>query len=284
MRQKAVTLGILALCVLLIIGAVLMALWRFGAPEAAPAPAAAAETPAGAEPAESAARERPDLLTGRTDAQLQKQPYPVDGAYFADAAFLVNSVSKGLDLYDYEELLRAADFYGEEELSCFDAMEYIRAMESGDYGKVYISLGVNELHRDIEYIQPCYENMLAQLREYDEDMIIVLVSVPPVSAYRSETDYSCNRKNVLAYNEMLRALALEWDAWYLDVYSVLGDEEGYLPSEVTMDGIHFTPAYYAGWFEALANCYVDDGTVAAEPAAQQTPEVELLPAPEGSGS
>ncbi len=277
MSRKTAALGSLGLCVLLLIGAIWMALWRFGAPvEEAPPEAETVEALPPVDVEEE--RRLPDLVAGRTGAQIEKQAIPADGAYFADAAFLINSVSQGLDLYDYEDLLGEADFYGAEDLSCFGAMEYIRAMEGQGYGKVYIGLGVNELGHDIENIQPCYENMLAQLKVYDENLTIVLMSVPPVSAYKSETDYNCTRANVLEYNEMLRALAEEWDVWYLDVYTPLGDEEGYLPSEVTMDGIHFTPAYYTAWFETLATCYVNDGTV----HAQATPTVD--PATEESAS
>lgn len=282
MRQKAVALTALGLCVLLMIAAVLVAVWRFGGAEEEPrAPEAEERVPAEA-PADKGSKGEdsglPDLVSGRLSEQIEKQPRPADAAYFSKAAFLVNSVSQGLDLYDYDGLLAEADFYGEEGLSCFGAMEYIRAMEGQGYGKVYIGLGVNELGHDIENIRPCYENMLTKLKEYDENMTIVLMSVPPVSAYRSGTDYNCTRANVLEYNEMLRSLAAAWDVWYLDVYSVLGDEEGYLPSEVTMDGIHFTPAYYGGWFETLANFYVNDGTVPDEPLPTEIPEAEGLPA------
>lgn len=284
MRQKATALIALGLCVLLMIGAAAVAVWRFGG-AAEEALETEPETDVSAENVPADAEEKPeddgllpDLVTGRLSAVIEKQPSPADAAYFADAAFLFNSVSQGLDLYDYDGLLAEADFYGEEELSCFSAMEYVRAMEGEDYGKVYIGLGVNELGHDIENIQPCYENMLAQLKVYDENMTIVLMSVPPVSAYKSSTDYDCTQANILEYNAMLQSLAEAWDVWYLDVYSVLGDEEGYLPSEVTMDGIHFTPAYYGDWFETLANYYVNDGTVSAVPLSAEVPEAAVPPA------
>lgn len=283
MRQKVTALAVLGLCVILMIATVFVSVWRFGGTAEEMPGTGASENAGTEETAETAEpkeddRSLPDLVSGRLSERIEKQPRPADAAYFANAAFLVNSVSQGLDLYDYDGLLAEADFYGEEELSCFGAMEYIRAMEGEGYGKVYIGLGVNELGHDIENIRPCYENMLAQLKVYDENMTIVLMSVPPVSAYKSDTDYNCTQANVLEYNEMLLSLAAAWDVWYLDVYSVLGDQEGYLPSEVTMDGIHFTPAYYGAWFETLANFYVNDGTVPAEPLPTEAPEREGLPA------
>lgn len=278
MRQKLFAWIAFGLCAALAAAAVCVAVWRFGG-ERREEPERTAETVQTAEEPESVEENnsRPDLVTGRDSAVIEEQPRPAGADFFADAAFLFNSVSQGLELYDYDGLLAEADFYGEEELSCFGAMEYIRQMEDGEYGKVYISLGVVELGHDMENIRPCYEDMLEALKSYDETMIIVLVSVPPVSAYRSSTDYNCTQENILEYNEMLVSLAEQWDVWYLDAYSVLGNEEGFLPSEVTMDGIHFTPAYYRSWFQLLASHYVNDGSVPADPVPTAAPEVEILP-------
>lgn len=273
MRQKMIAFLILGLCLFLLAVAVVVGLWRFGGIQRVEEP----DVPSGdlvyemnadgepvKEPEVPSERKRPE----RDSAVIPAQPLPADGDYFADAAFLVNSVSMGLDMYDYDGLLTGADFFGTEKLTAFEAVDYIRDMEDGDYGKVYIALGVNELWRDMDALRACYVEMLEELMSYSSDSILVLVSVPPVSAYRSSTNANYTRELVVEYNEMLLALAEEWGVWYLDAYSVLADEEGHLPSEVTEDGIHFTPAYYQRWFSLLAENFVNDGTV----------ETELLPA------
>lgn len=266
MRQKMIAFLILGLCLFLLAVAVVVGLWRFGGIERVEEP----DVPSGdlvyelnsegepvKEPEVPAERQRPE----RDSAVIPAQPFPAGGDYFADAAFLVNSVSMGLDMYDYDGLLTQADFYGTEKLTAFEAEDYIRDMEAGDYGKVYIALGVNELWRDMDAIRGCYMEMLEELMSYSSDSIIVLVSVPPVSAYKSSTNANYTRELVLEYNEMLLALAEDWGVWYLDAYSALADEEGYLPSEVTEDGLHFTPAYYQRWFGLLSDHFVNDGTV-----------------------
>ena len=61
---------------------------------------------------------------------------------------------------------------------------------------------------------------------------------------------------------MLKEICAERQVWYLDAYSVLCNEEGYLPSDVTNDGTHFSPAHYELWFDYMNTHYIPDGTEA----------------------
>lgn len=277
MRQKMIAFLILGLCLFLLAAAVMVGLWRFGGIERPEEPAAPSEDYVYELNSDGETEKEPEIpaervMPERDSAVIQAQPLPADAAYFADAAFLVNSVSQGLDMYDYDGLLTQADFYGTEKLTAFDAMDYIRQMEDGDYGKVYIGLGVNELWRDMDALRGCYMEMLEELMSYSSDSIIVLMGVPPVSAYKSGTNANYTRELVAEYNEMLLALAEDWGVWYLDTGSVLADEEGYLPSEVTEDGLHFTPAWYQRWFALLAENFVNDGSVETEPLPAEAME------------
>lgn len=285
MRQRMITLILLGLSVFLLLTAIVVAVWRFGGERAewSGGRSSAAETASEVLPAEEPAEELSypeQALRERTSPVLTEQPVTVGSEYFADAAFVVNSVSRGLDLYDYETLLVQADFYGGADLSLYDAGECLQEMSGREYGKIYLGLGIAELGDDIEDIRSGYETLLAELRTVAPESIIVLMSVPPVSEYRSSTDEYCNRELVVEYNEMLRVLADAWDVWYLDVYSVLANADGYLPSEVNEDGIHFTPAHYTAWFERLCTHYVNDGTVSLptpERAPEEAPEAENVP-------
>lgn len=273
MRQKMIAFLILGLSLFLLAVAVVVGLWRFGGIERPAEPVAPSEDyvyelNSDGEPVKEPEVPAERVIPERDSAVIPAQPLPADADYFADAAFLVNSVSQGLDMYDYDGLLTQADFYGTEKLTAFDAMDYIRKMEDGGYGKVYIGLGVNELWRDMDALRGCYMEMLEELMSYSSDSIIVLMGVPPVSAYKSDTNANYTRELVAEYNEMLLGLAEDWGVWYLDTGSALADEEGYLPSEVTEDGLHFTPAWYQRWFALLAENFVNDGSV----------ETELLPA------
>lgn len=277
---------LMGLSVFLLLTAIVVAVWRFGgsheegrADRQSENTAGTAEVIVGEEmppeelsPAEQALRDREDPV-------IREQKTPVDGIYFDDAAFVVNSVSRGLDLYDYDILLAKADFYGGPDVSVYDVTDFLGDMGDKNYGKIYLGLGIEEIGDDIEDIQASYENLLAELRTYAPESIVVLMSMPPVSEYRSNSDEYCNRELVVEYNEMLLTLAETWDVWYLDVYSVLANDEGYLPSEVNEDGIHFTPAHFTAWFERLRTHYVNDGSVPVEtpvPEEPAMPDAEII--------
>ena len=277
----------MGLSAFLLLTAIVVAVWRFdGRADGESASRAERQSQTADESAGDTAEQEPaetltpaaQALRDRMDPVIREQATAVDGAYFADAAFVVNSVSRGLDLYDYDVLLAKADFYGGADFSVYDVMDCIREMEGKTYGKIYLGLGIEELGDDIEDIQASYENILSELRTRAPESIVVLMSVPPVSEYKSSTDTYCNRELVVEYNEMLLKLAEAWDVWYLDVYTVLANEEGYLPSDVNEDGIHFTPAHYTAWFERLRTHYVNDGSVAAAPAPTEEPlpEAEIV--------
>ncbi len=286
MRSRIVTLLLMGLSVFLLLTAIVVACWRFGGDagdkkaDRQPEDSVPAASMTGGEIKPEELSPAEEALRDRLSPVIREQSVPADSSYFADAAFVVNSVSRGLDLYDYDVLLVKADFYGGPDVSVYDVLDYIGDMEGKNYGKIYLGLGIEEIGDDIEDIQASYENLLEDLRTYAPESIVVLMSMPPVSEYRSSTDEYCNRELVVEYNEMLLDLADSWDVWYLDVFTVLANEEGYLPSDVNEDGIHFTPAHFSAWFERLSTHYVNDGSIVEEatPAPEETmiPEAEIV--------
>ena len=162
----------------------------------------------------------------------------------------------GLQLFDYEGVLDGARFFAGTSLTVFDISGYVEEVSAGDYGKVYIGLGVNEIGYDKDDLRAVFVHTVRALRAADPDRIVCLMSVTPVSRIKSENSNLFTKDNVLAFNEMLREIARDEGAWYLDVYAALADEEGYLPAEVTSDGVHFSSAYYERWYELFKTNYV----------------------------
>ncbi len=250
MSRKTSALLLMGLCVVLAVAAAATAFWLRGVESAGEAGQDAA-------------------LSDREEAEASDPSLPEDsaagdpsesssGGYFADAAFVGNFFIEGLDLYDYDGLLAGADFIWEEDATVFSASRLLSQVEDGDYGKVYLEFGTNELgylyeEDDKEELRQSYANVVDALRQSCPDAVICLMAVPPVSQYKSMTSTLYTQPLVEACNGMIRDLAQEKGARYLDVYSALSDEEGYLPSDVTVDGITFTPGHYEGWFGLLAD-------------------------------
>ena len=207
--------------------------------------------------------------------QIPEQPVEAGAEYYADAGFLGNSVLSGLWMYDYDDILPddTDHWFWDNGLTVLAAAPEAAKMADMDFGKIYVGFGNNEMSYDRSAIRQAYHTVLDQLEADHPDAIIYLVSCTPVSKYRSNNSSTFTRELVRSYNEMLREVAEERQVWYVDAYSVLCDEEGYLPSEVTGDGTHFTPAHYELWFDYLKTHYIPDGyTPMGTPKPAETPE------------
>ena len=217
-----------------------------------PEPAAAATVP----PAKTADTQHVTAASRWKSSDVPVQIVPADAAYFADAAFVGNETVAALKLYDYDGLLTEAAFYEVETITDTDYVNQIK--EDGGYGKIYIGLGGHELAYKADVVRDSLRSAIGSLQAEYPECLIYLMSVSPVSQYRTSVSKAIRMDRIEEYNEMLTELAEEMGVWYLDITSGLVDEEGYLPSEVTEDGLNFTPGHYAAWYEVLAARYIGD--------------------------
>ena len=251
MKNKTIALMLMGLSLLLIVATVAVSIWTY-APANETQALDSADTAEEVEPSDRPESSAPPW----TGPFVSEQAEPAPENYFDDAAFLGNSLVNGLDLYDYSGLLSNADFYVTDGLTVQSCAEQVAQMTENVYGKVYVGLGTNEMSTDEDTLLYAFNNLIDRLRENNPGCVIYLMSVPPVSAYKSSSDSSHTLTLVLTVNALLQQIATDRQVWYLDIYSGLADEEGYLPSEVTTDGIHFTPGHYDSWYECLQNYYV----------------------------
>ncbi len=194
---------------------------------------------------------------------IPAQAVPAGQEYFADAAFLGNSILSGLWIYDHEDLFPddKGQWFMDDGLTVLGAMPYAEQMADGNYGKIYVGFGNNEMSYDRTAVREAYNMLIDKLQADHPDAVIYLVSATPVSRWKSSNSSSFTRELVQSYNEMVKAIAEERQVWYLNAYSVLCDEEGYLPADVTNDGTHFTPAHYDLWFEYMKTHYIPTGSM-----------------------
>lgn len=179
---------------------------------------------------------------------------PADASYFADAAFVGDETVMALGRYDYDGLLTEASFY---EVDTVTDTSYVRKLlNDGGCGKLYIGLGGREMSYRVDDLRDSLRSAISAVREECPDCIVYLMSVSPVSKYRESVSRALRMDRLPEYNDMLQELAAELGVWYLEITSALVDEEGYLPSDVTEDGVNYTPAHYEGWYERIATHYI----------------------------
>ena len=70
---------------------------------------------------------------------------------------------------------------------------------------------------------------------------------------RSDSDPTFNNPRVEEFNTILRELAEEKEAYYLDLADGLSDETGALPEGEAYDGIHLSVDYCEKWLDYLKN-------------------------------
>ena len=193
------------------------------------------------------------------------QSEAVDDAWFADAVLIGDSRTDGLRLYSG---MRGVDFLCYKGLTVSEVMDdkpviqtadgkigVLQALAEKQYGKVYLSLGLNELgYNDDPLFRNTYRAVVDKLRELQPDADIYLQLLIPISTQRcketNQPSYISNRQ-VAIYNEIIRAIAQEKRVYLLDVGEIYTDENGELFYELSSDGVHFYKSGYKQWYEYL---------------------------------
>lgn len=202
---------------------------------------------------------------------------PVKDTYFENIAFLGDSRTQGFQLYSG---LKAGIYYtavGATVESVFTKkvdtetgkMPLLDAMAKQDFDKIYVMLGVNELGwNGTEIYHNQYAKLIDRLREDHPDSLVVLQTLPPVSARQEAKKTYVNNTRIAAYNEVIRQLAEEKQCPYVDVAPAMTDEKGCLRSDWTSDGVHLNTRGCKAWLEYLRTHPVGEAPE-SEPAAPE---------------
>lgn len=190
----------------------------------------------------------------------------VDDSYFEDAAFFGNSLVRGLDMFGG---LDDGDFFAatsanvisvgmtrDSQTSDGSPATLLQALEEKQYRKIYLLFGINEIGFNTDSFVSLYGGVLDEIAASEPDAQLYIMSLTPITEKRSASDDVFKRERVEEFNERLYALAEERGCYYLDIYSALADENGWLPSEHSTDGIHFTAEKYPEWADYLRTHYV----------------------------
>lgn len=119
--------------------------------------------------------------------------------------------------------------------------------------RIFLMIGVNDLKRSVpnEVIIKNYRRIVAQITAGAPRTKLYLQSVLPVNnSVLIEPFKKVNNVNIIALNEALRQIAVDYDANYVDLWEVLANE-GELKKELTPDGIHLKPVAYVHWAQYL---------------------------------
>lgn len=122
-------------------------------------------------------------------------------------------------------------------------------LEVGPYRMIFIMLGINEIGMDTADYGQRFGEILATIREYQPETPIVIMGNTFVTKERDNSDNVTNNANINDKNAAIACYANGEDIFYFDVNPALVDEEGYLRSDITRDGVHITAQHYHLWVD-----------------------------------
>lgn len=196
-----------------------------------------------------------------------------DPAWFDDAAFIGDSVSLMLKTYCLTGALGKAQFFAVGSYSTVNALRPVSdggphpsyrgeimtsedCIQKSGAKKVFIMLGMNDLSYGIDATIIRYQTLVERILEKSPDAKIFVQSMTPMTSTSSIVNEKRNNANIKLYNQRLLQLCEEKGWYFVDVASVMYDDQGVnLRAEYCSDpkdmGVHFTPKGCARWVDYL---------------------------------
>lgn len=199
----------------------------------------------------------------------------VDPQWFADAAFVGDSVSVMLENYNTNtSVLTTPTFLCSVSLSQTNALSYeagnSRLPEypkgSGQHPKVedsiaaagakkvYLMLGMNCIAGGVDRASGDLVKLVDRILEKSPEATILIQSVTPMTATSPRTDESSNNTTIQAFNDKMKEICQEREWYYINVAEAVSDEQGFLRDDYSGDqamGIHFNYNGAKAWADYL---------------------------------
>ncbi len=131
---------------------------------------------------------------------------------------------------------------------------------NGYYSDVYLMFGLNEIGIDVNSFVQSYKKLVDFVREHQSTANIYIISVTPVTKRVDEDPNEPQKmERIRNFNAALKEFCEDQNCWYLDIYSMLLDKDGYLSADYAFleDGKHFEKSGYVAWANYMKTHYVD---------------------------
>ncbi len=174
--------------------------------------------------------------------------------YNKDIVFLGNSITDG---GEFAEFFHNPDIKNRGIRS--DVIEGVRKrlyqITPGHPSKIFLLIGINDVshHLGAKKIAERYRNLVRDIREQSPETQLYIQSIMPVNnSFARYKNLIGQEKTIKELNPMLRQIAEEEGAQYIDLTPALSDSKGNLRKEFTNDGLHLTGKGYAAWMDVIA--------------------------------
>lgn len=120
--------------------------------------------------------------------------------------------------------------------------------------KIFLMIGINDLASGItsEQVVNNIKMIVQSIHKESPRTKIYLEGILPVNSDYSDFPYhNTKTQDILVVNRVLKRLAGEYEATYIDLHSRFSVEGNKLNPEFTNDGLHLTGAGYMAWKEEV---------------------------------
>lgn len=177
------------------------------------------------------------------------QSAPADDAYFGDAVFIGDSILSGLQVHGVVPEARFACEIGTSVSRALRSRviqynnQYVTLIDYAmrtNPGKVYIMLGTNGINIvKTDQVLDDMRQLIAYVVKTWPEVIVYIISLPPVAPAATERHRLLNNDNIVIYNEGLRRIAQEYQVYYLPTNPLFTQDDGSLDrSFAAKDGYH----------------------------------------------
>ena len=198
-------------------------------------------------------------LTGAVEYPLSQSAMR-ETAYFSDAVFVGDSITTGIDLYSTISTAKVVASTGVN-LETFLTTKSVRnskgdkvtipeAVKELGAKKIYLMLGTNGIDwMSVESMIKQYQTVIDRLKKDNPDAIFYIQSIPPITKDKEAKSEQMSVKKIKEFNAQLLKLAQKNKMYFVDVFSALVSEDGYLSKDISTDGVHFNSSVYTTWIE-----------------------------------
>ena len=197
-----------------------------------------------------------------------------DEDFFDNVLVIGDSLSTGFVNYEYlkpENVFAQAGITPSSVMTTdVDGMSVYAKATSINPEYICIMLGTNGIsYLEADFMSEKMSTFIDELEQKCPDSEIILVSIPPVTAAH-ESEKPEKLESIIIYNEHISKLAEEKGVLFVDTYSLLCDEDGYLGSDYAeTDGLHLKIHAYPVILSAIQYA-IENNAIAEETAAETT--------------
>lgn len=177
-----------------------------------------------------------------------------DKETFENDLFIGDSITTGLYLYNVLSPKNVAAAVGYTPYKAYTteielgngttgtALDYATSMQPK---RIFLMLGSNGIAA-ASSMEDSYRTLIEKLQDKCPDSEIFCISVTPVTSdSTSAASAGITNTMITDFNKFVKSLAEEKELTYIDLYSLLSDENGFfLPDYAEKDGLHFKGATY----------------------------------------